>query len=810
MARQFQSLKPAVLRGAAGAFFKEIGRRPWVRWGAGVFACLLALHLVLRFTPLPADPRPREDSTAFLDSEGNLLRLTLSADGKYRLPLKLSEMSPELVSGFLAYEDQWFYFHPGVNPVAVLRALRMNWGAGHVVSGGSTLTMQLAKMLAPRPRTLGAKIAEAFRALQLEARFGKREILEFYLNRVPMGGNLEGVGAASLLYFGKPASRMSLAEAALLVGLPRSPALNRPDRYPLRAFKNRNRVLDRIRGHWRTAVKVEPPDYNAVVPDSRKKNPFRAPFLVERLRNQRRLPGGLLATTLQAGFQETAERELKAAVGGLYAQGVRNGAVIIVHNPTREVLAYVGSPDWNEPSGGRVNGADILRSPGSVLKPFLFARAVEEGLVTPRSALVDIPRDFGGYKPANYEGTFMGILQAREALTQSLNLPAVELETALEEKSKGLKDWLTASGMRGRGREGLDPGLSVVLGAYPLTLEEVATLYSALADGGLQKPLCFVKNGDRERKHRGSRILSEAACYVVLDILSENTRPDLPASWEFSPHKSRIAFKTGTSFGFRDAWCAALTPDYTVVVWLGNANAKGSPALLAARTAAPLAVRILDAFTRTRDVWFKRPAGVGTRDVCAVTGQPAGTDCPSRVADLFLPGVSRWETCDVHRRITIRKKDGLESCPACMTGPASDYGEKVVEIWPVDLQWYLQKSGKRRDLLPGHVPGCPRYSDRPGPRVTSPRAGARYEIRPELNREQQRVPFTCHTSSDVTCVYWFLGERLVLKGPPDQTLFWEPEVGNWRLTAVDSKGRSSSVTFTVWDKPPRVWEPLGK
>ncbi|HTA17490.1 MAG TPA: penicillin-binding protein 1C, partial [bacterium] len=656
----------------------------------------LAFWAVLRFSPLPLERLSLDRSQALFDAQGRLLRLDLSPSQHYCVPVSLDQVSPQVTQVLVAYEDRWFWWHFGFNPVAVVRALVLDWRGGRHLSGASTLTMQLAKQMEPRRRTWGAKLVEAWRAMQLEARFSKRRILEMYLNSAPMGGNIQGVEAASWLYFGKPASALSYGEAALLVSLPRSPSARRPDRHPYAARRGRDLVLGRVLPILRPPASEAAAAFDAEIPGRRRQVPRLVPQLAMRLERELQ-PGGSVRLSLDAGAQALCERELGWAVAAFRPEGVHNGAVILVDNRSMRVLAYVGSPDPTDPDGGQINGADILRSPGSSLKPFLYALAIGQGLITPRTRLADIPRNYDGFKPADYEGHYEGMLPAEECLARSLNIPAAGLEAALQ--GRGLETWLRDIGAATRGREDLDPGLSVVLGAWPVTLEENVCFYAALADGGRLRPLRFLAPAqDPGPPPAGRVVLNPLACYLVDEMLANVERPDLPNSWEYSPTHAKVAFKTGTSYGFRDAWALGYTPDYTCGVWLGNADARGSTVLRGASAAAPVLFGILDALTRDNDAWFQRPAGLGRRRVCALSGQPEGPDCPDTEEDDYLPGVSSQEPCMVHRRLWVRKRDGLQVPLRCLTGPAVDYEEKVFAVWPPDVTRFLRLSGRAYDI----------------------------------------------------------------------------------------------------------------
>ncbi|MBK9695213.1 MAG: transglycosylase domain-containing protein [Elusimicrobia bacterium] len=520
-------------------------RRRWAWAAAPLLAgSLWALFWTLANVvfPLPREFLETDYSTLHLDRDGGLARLDLSPGEKYRLRLRLSDMSPFLVRGFLLYEDRHFYRHPGVNPVALGRAALSNLRRGRVLMGGSTISMQVAKLMEPKRRTLGGKCVEIFRAFQLERAFGKDELLEVYLNSVPLGGNIEGVGAAAYLYFGKPPAALSPAESALLVGLPKSPALFRPDRRPEAARAQREKVLARVGERLGLSAADRAAALTAPLPTKRFPNPRRLPHLVERAR--RETTAGVRRYTVDPQLQAFCEDRLARAARRLRRHGVHNGAVIVVENATRRVLAYVGSPDFEDAGhGGQVNGAAIPRSPGSLLKPFLYARAVEEGLITPRRLVHDVERQYDGYEPANFERRAWGPIPAEEALALSLNTPAVDMEWRLG--ARGLAGFLEETRLFGARLRRADPGLSVVLGAFPVSLEEAVSLYAALADGGRLRPLQFFAGATDPV---GRPVLSPEAAHITASMLSTLLRPDLPQSWEFTANRGRFAYKTGTSF----------------------------------------------------------------------------------------------------------------------------------------------------------------------------------------------------------------------------------------------------------------------
>lgn len=760
---------------------------PFLAWGLWWVFWALANAVF----PLPRAFLESDYSTLHLDRTGGLVRIDLSPTEKYRLRLRLKDISPHVRRGFLLYEDRHFYHHPGVNPAALVRALAANLRHRRVLMGGSTLPMQIAKLMEPKRRTLGGKVREIFRAFQLEHAYSKDALLEIYLNSVPMGGNLEGVGAGSFFYFGKPPAALSPAESALLVGLPKSPALYRPDRRPAAARAQRDKVLARIGAGWGLSADAWAAAREAPLPETRFANPRRLPHLVERAR--RETDAWVRRYTIDPDLQDFCEGRLAHTARRFLRYGIHNGAVLVVENQTRRVLAYVGSPNFNDVDfGGQVNGAAIPRSPGSLLKPFLYARAVEAGVLTPRRLVYDMARNYDGYEPANFERQAWGPLPTEEALAYSLNTPAVDLEWRLGKN--GLAGFLADTRLFGARLSHSDPGLSVVLGAFPMTLEEVVSLYAALADGGRWRPLRLLE----ESPARESRtVLSAEAAFITVEMLSRLFRPDLPQSWEFTPNRGKFAYKTGTSFGLRDAWSVGVTPDYTVGVWFGNVNAKGSGQLVGSKAAAPLLTDIMNELTRTRDRWFDRPGGVSFRAVCAESGEPRGPVCPAERADIFIPGRSDTALCGLHRTLTVEKRTGFEVCRTCMTGPRRDYRTVVVRLWPPEVAAFLRSEKRSVDRLPPHNPRCPALDTAEDLRIQSPRPGGSYRVTEALSAERQKIPLRAASRRGGEPVYWYLDGALVGLAQPDETVYVDPWPGRHRVSVTDARGRLDQVDFVI-------------
>lgn len=588
---------------------------------AGVLlALLLAL---LRLWPHAPLSETVGSSRAVYARGGELLRLTLAADEQYRLWVPLERISPTLIDAVLLYEDRRFHAHPGVNPAALVRSA---WriASGERRQGGSTLTMQLARRLyGIDSRTAGGKVAQIAAALWIEARHGKREILEAYLNTAPYGGNIEGVQAASLIYFRKDAARLSLPEALTLAVIPQNPVKRIAER-------GRNTELQAARERlWALWAERDPtarqhaPDAQLVLSaQSRGSLPFLAPHLTDMLLAQPRSDAGVAApveirATIDLRMQSTLERVMAQYLRTHADVGMNNASALLLDASTMQVRALIGSADWHDDTiAGQVNSTQAKRSPGSTLKPFIYALALDQGLLHPKTMLKDAPTAFGPYAPENFDHRFAGPLSAQEALIRSRNVPAVAVAAKLSKP--GLYDFMRLAGVQKLQSES-HYGLALVLGGGEVTPEELAGLYGTLANGGIAQPLRYTEPAPDERPAQPLRLLSEEASFITLDMLRQTPRPDTTL-----PARPAIAWKTGTSWGFRDAWTAGVFGRHVLVVWVGNFDGSSNPALVGVDAAAPLFLRMVDALRAERldpgEVAVTQPANLRQVEVCAATG----------------------------------------------------------------------------------------------------------------------------------------------------------------------------------------------
>jgi len=556
-------------------------------WLCAAIISSVVAAVVYLILPLPALDHARSSSVVVLAADGSILRGFLTADGKWRLPIEPENVDPLYRRMLIAAEDRHFARHLGIDPLAASRALIQLAISGHVVSGASTLTMQVVRLLEPHPRSLVAKLGEMAKALALERQMSKDQVLGLYLTLAPFGGNLEGARAASLAYFGKEPARLSAAEAALLVAIPRSPERLRPDRHPQAARAARDRVLLRMAEQEVISPATLAEARAEEVPRVRLAMPFRAPHLARELRDEQ--PAILThRTMINPLLQQRIEALLKREVVGLDPEA--SLAAVVVDNRDRQVLAYVGSADFDSATRrGTLDMARAVRSPGSALKPFIYAMAFDRMIIHPETVLEDRARYFGDYAPSDFDGRFQGEVTAREALQYSLNLPAVGV---LDRLGPGrFIAALAAGGIRLRlPGAAVEPGLAVALGGAGINLADLVRLYAALANGGDAAPLRY-RAGDPASP--GTAIFGPLAAWYVNDILAEAPPPPgvLPAEVR---RGRRLSFKTGTSYGYRDFWAIGYDPEVTIGVWAGRPDGTPMPGRSGRLTAAPVLFKIAD------------------------------------------------------------------------------------------------------------------------------------------------------------------------------------------------------------------------
>lgn len=765
-------------------------RAPWFAAAWLVVALLVGLTAIaaVRFWPRPPLAAEIPTSTAVLDRDGRLLRLTLAADSQYRLWTPLADVPPELVELLLLHEDRHFYSHPGVDPLALLRAASAMLRGG-APQGASTITMQFARLhYGLRTRTVSGKLEQILRALWLELRYSKREILEAHLNRMPYGSNVQGVGTASRVYFGKPAARLALPESMALVLIPQAPQRRSPqDAEPAALRAARGRLQQRWQA-LRPAADASAANLLPLAFGRRRDLPFLAPHFTDFALAAR--PGAReLRTTLELPLQQLAERVVGEYVRAHASLGIHNAAVLLVDTRDLGVRAMVGSADFGDAAiEGQVNGTLAKRSPGSALKPFIYGLAIDQGLIHPLTVLRDVPTAFGPFSPENFDGRFVGPVSATEALVRSRNVPAVSLASQLADPD--FHAFLRSAGIA-RLKSRQHYGLALALGGGEVTMEEMAGLYAMLARSGRQTPLRHFAD---EAVTRGTPLLSPGASYVVLDMLRTTLRPDeVPAAVD----RLRPAWKTGTSWGFRDAWTAGVVGPYVLVVWIGNFDGRGNPAFVGIQAAAPLFFRLVDAL-QARDRQFVdaerlTPSRLARVEVCTASGDLPNADCPQTSTTWYLPGISPIRVSNVHRRVWIDDRTGRAACPPY--DPRHVRAE-VFEYWPSELAQIFAQAGMPRRTPPeascqdAAAEGTP-------PRITSPVSGVAYALRRKSGRVDT-VPLAADADSASRRVYWFADNAYLGTSSPGSGLAWRPpHGGRYVVRAVDDRGRADARSVAV-------------
>lgn len=773
------------------AFFKIQGPAPGARILlfslAGVILLLfLPVLLVLgldKVFPLRLDHRPM--ATVVTASDGTPLRAFADPSGIWRYPITPDQVSPLYLEALLTYEDRWFYHHPGVNPLAMIRACFQNLAAGAIVSGGSTLTMQVARILfsSPEDGLWTAKFRQLFRALQLEMRFSKKQILGLYLTHAPFGANIEGVWAASRTWLGRDPLDLTHAEAALLAVLPQAPGFLRPDRHNSRARQARDKVLDRMAAFkiWTEdqvlAARQEP------VAAFRFQAPMAAPLAARRL--IREYPDrSVIHTCLDYDLQVHVASLVKSHVSSFTA--LQSGAVLVVDHDTLAVKAYAGSADFLNPLGaGHVDMVTALRSPGSTLKPFVYGMAMDKGLIHSHSLLLDIPRYGQAYQPDNFTGGFLGPVSVAKALDLSLNVPAVQVLAAFGSRTfydrlKNAGAHLSISG---------SPNLSMILGGLGTNLESLVTLYTALSRRGISGRPRLTKDAPVQERF----LMGPGAAYIIKQLLS---RP-LPGAEGVSRLAGRkdFAWKTGTSYGFRDAWALGIMGSHTVGVWIGRPDGTPSPGQFGAATALPLLVRVLESLPGS-SVRESRPANVTRQTICWPMGlAPDQTPGPCAVRhDAWI--LNNWipptltEPDQGPLRLTFWVDDqGRRAGLFC-----GGVSKTTKDLWPVGAEPWLPRHWRRNQVIPEASDACPDLAPLSGNRVQIISISDNSILtRPPGKSDLPRIPLQAMGGQGA--LVWFLN-RIPLK-TQNTSGFPLPEPGSYDLAVMDGAGHYDKISFTV-------------
>lgn len=752
--------------GSLSERWKRIKGISWER----IFLILCALALTGFFFCLPRDIfKGTAYSTVVTDRDGELLGARIASDGQWRFPPSNS-VPRKFQTALIEFEDRWFAFHHGVNPAAIARAAFGNLKAGRVTSGGSTITMQVIRMSRGKERTIGQKFVEAALATRLEMRCSKKEILAMYASHAPFGGNVVGLEAASWRYFGHPAKELSWGEAATLAVLPNAPAEIHPGKNRNRLLKKRNRLLNTLyeRGHidsldWVLACDEPLPDKPVALPQE-------AHHLTEYY--WKTCPGKRIRTTIDINLQRKVEAIADQWNDELSQTDIRDLAVIVKDVATGETLAYVGNANPSRKRPG--SEVDIIRSPrstGSILKPILYCAMLQEGEILPNTLLPDIPINLNGFSPQNFNRQFNGAVPASEALSRSLNVPSVHMLRRFGVPK--FLDILRKCGMTTLNKSASHYGLSLILGGAEGTLGDIVSIYSKMSASYQSL------DTQNDERLKGFPLQDKCALWWTFDALKEVNRPD-EMDWRLISSVKKVAWKTGTSYGFRDAWAVGVTPDYAVGVWAGNAQGQGVPGLIGARAAGPVMFDIFNLLpskeydgTYARNGWFKEPAygDYIEAEVCRESGHLRSVNC-EHFDTLCLPRKAiKSEPCTYHKIID---------------------GERRF-LLPPSMEWYYRQHHPEYSVLQTGKA----TEGEPQMEFIYPENGAVIYIPRQLDGSIQGITFNLAHRNPAATVFWHLDNEYVGQTQMIHQMTLIPPTGKHTITAVDESGNSVSAAFTI-------------
>lgn len=766
--------------------FSKIDYVNWLKVTLGLtFGYILFLSLSLVMFPLPS---PKPYSTMIMAKDSTLLCAYLSTDDKWRMETKVKDIHPQMIKAIIAKEDQWFYLHPGVNLFAIGRALWRNITSGKRTSGASTITMQLARMLEPGERTYSKKLQECFRALQLEWKYDKNTILELYLSHLPYGGNVEGISAASYIFFNRPPNQLSLSQSILLAVIPNRPNSLRLDRNQQAAMEARDLWIERFRKNrvfsqeeLNTALEESIASLRfQIIP----KAPQYCQYVKRKARGQT-----TVHTYLDPSVQSISQNLLRNHVQRSKSNGVSNGAVIVIDNHSKEVLSYCGSADFNDFAAlGQVDGVRAVRSPGSTLKTAAFALGLDLGLVSPEKKVLDVPTNYEGYTPENYDLTYSGYVSVSHALRHSLNIPPVRLVQQLGVQK--MIETLIDGRFETISKRADDLGLSVILGGCGVTLEELSRFYTCFSNEGRLGDIHYIKGAPTTEEQQ---IFSAESAYLIGDILSNLERPDLPQSFIASSTMPKIAWKTGTTYGNRDAWSIGFSPRFTVGVWMGNFDGKGIPGLSGTATAVPLLLDIFDAIdTQSGQAWFDQPTGIAVRNVCSITGLAMGKDCNGAIPEHYIRNAADLKPCTLYENLFVSLDEKVKYCSECL--PKEGFKQKAYPLYEPELAlWYdMEKVDYPRP--PKHNPKCQALFSGKGPVIISPSPDFTYHLE---KGSDQKIMLQATSEPGTDMHYWYVNNQYIDKGKPGEKIFYEPVENRLQVACLDDRGRRTEIVVEI-------------
>ena len=715
----------------------------------------ITLFFILNFLyPLDTARLNKPKSTLIYDNNNHLIAVKLSADGYLRIPIKSKELNSEITNTLLAYEDQYFYQHFGINPFSIVRAVWSNIINAHKI-GASTITMQVARMMHHEKRTIGQKLIEIFQSLQLEMNYTKKEILTFYLNNAPYGGNVEGFASASFRYFNLPPTSLSLSQIAYLTSIPKNPNANRPKKdRNISHIKNKllKRIYDLNLLNKTSYLRAKKEHIYASISNL----PNKIPHLSALIKKE-----GDVHTTIDLTLQKKVESLLQEEVKKVNKYGIYNAAALVVENHTMNIVSYVGSNNfYDKQHGGENNGIKAIHSPGSTLKPLVYAKALEQGLITPLKKIYDVPLFINGYKPTNYAKEYMGEVSATEALQLSLNIPAVELDRLLQKKS--LYTLLEKANISSLTHKKYYYGSSLVLGGWGISLQENSQLFAMLANGGHYKKASFLTH---RKKQKTEQILSPQSSYIVSNILADAPRVNFSSSWEYMRSMQKIAFKTGTSAHAKDMLTIGYTPKYTVAIWFGNFSGQASHTYkhqyaTGLKVASPTLFKIFNLINK--GAWFTQPKGIEKKEICQDAIKL--TDCQAPIKDTIISNVTLHTPCSAMR------------------------GEVLA---------YLLKTNKIESFSQLSTHQCYTEWQNYKPLITSPIHEKSYTHNRLLPKEFKKTKLECYSFEENQTIYWLIDNHEPIIGKSSEALYTYLSPEAHHISCLDEGAKMQSIDIVL-------------
>ncbi len=742
---------------------------------------------------------PDTYSTLVYDFKGDLLRVFLAPDQQYRFPRDTLPLPEKYITAVTTYEDRLFFYHPGINPVSLVKAFFVNMAAGKIVTGGSTIPMQVARLANPKRRTYFNKLIECQTAFKLTLRYSKKYILKRYAEQVPMGGNIVGIQAASQCYFAKPMTELTWAEASLFTVLPNAPShINLAKKRSSLLFK-RNRLLGILRDKGYMDSLSCSLACSEPLPGKKRHLPFIALHATQRVVNNSRI-GSRNYTTLDKNLQQFVENRVQIHHALLRQQGIWNCAVLVAETETGFLRAYIGSQDYNDTlHNGRVDGVQAFRSTGSLLKPFLAGLLFDRGPYTSLSLVQDVPSFYGTFAPQNASKQFQGVVTIEQFLMQSLNVPAVRLLNTYG--ITDLYDFLKASGLKGLFRSPEGYGLTLILGGAEARLWGLVQLYLILGNAGIRKDLTLVHTTQpTSSSDRQSHLLSDGASWQVLNILNKLSRPDIEFYWHQFDNTVPVAWKTGTSYGQKDGWAIGVNREWTIGVWIGNFTGEGNTEIGGAKAAAPLLFSLFNALSHhDKQLWFETPE-YDLQDVacCTYSGFPVNPHCPDtimlkRPITAYVPG-----TCPFHKRYLIDKKSGKSVCSLCWNN--SDTAWVTRTIHSPAVKDILNKNAVATDSIPPHSPSCLTYRKDNLLEIVYPVSDIKILIPRDYDGTYEKLVLSAKHQRPSVHLFWYIDKQFIGETIDIHTMPCDLKPGKHTLTVQDEEGFIRRVSFSSYRK----------